>query len=128
MASENEKLLEKAVKHYENGLVFDEYHIVNPHRVTSDQIYQLWNVNNTSDANKPVSNALQEAMDGKFSVSDIYNQLTDDGTGKDLASLPLSAAQGKNLWDTIDGLSNISETVDGYSDRITALEGVLKNA
>lgn len=41
----------------------------NPHEVTKDQV-GLGNVNNTSDANKPISNATQTALNGKFSATD----------------------------------------------------------
>lgn len=41
----------------------------NPHKVTKDQV-ELGNVDNTSDANKPISNATQTALNGKFSATD----------------------------------------------------------
>lgn len=41
----------------------------NPHGVTKDQV-GLGNVDNTSDANKPISNATQTALNGKFSATD----------------------------------------------------------
>lgn len=41
----------------------------NPHKVTKYQV-GLGNVNNTSDANKPISNATQTALNGKFSATD----------------------------------------------------------
>lgn len=41
----------------------------NPHEVTKDQV-GLGNVDNTSDANKPISNATQTALNGKFSAID----------------------------------------------------------
>lgn len=41
----------------------------NPHEVTKDQV-GLDQVDNTSDANKPISNATQTALDGKFSATD----------------------------------------------------------
>lgn len=41
----------------------------NPHEVTKDQV-GLDNVDNTSDANKPISNATQTALNGKFSATD----------------------------------------------------------
>lgn len=41
----------------------------NPHKVTKAQV-GLGNVNNTSDANKPISNATQTALNGKFSATD----------------------------------------------------------
>lgn len=41
----------------------------NPHEVTKDQV-GLGNVDNTSDANKPISTATQTALNGKFSATD----------------------------------------------------------
>lgn len=41
----------------------------NPHEVTKDQV-GLGNVDNTSDANKPISNATQTALNSKFSATD----------------------------------------------------------
>lgn len=41
----------------------------NPHKVTKDQV-GLGNVDNTSDANKPISTATQTALNGKFSATD----------------------------------------------------------
>lgn len=41
----------------------------NPHEVNKDQV-GLGNVDNTSDANKPISNATQTALNGKFSATD----------------------------------------------------------
>lgn len=41
----------------------------NPHKVTKDQV-GLGNVDNTSDANKPISNATQTALNGKFSATE----------------------------------------------------------
>lgn len=44
----------------------------NPHEVTKDQV-GLGNVDNTSDANKPISNATQNALNGKFSATEGNN-------------------------------------------------------
>lgn len=41
----------------------------NPHKVTKYQV-GLGNVDNTSDANKPISNATRTALNGKFSATD----------------------------------------------------------
>lgn len=41
----------------------------NPHSVTKDQV-GLGNVDNTSDANKPISSATQNALNSKFNASD----------------------------------------------------------
>lgn len=44
----------------------------NPHKVTKDQV-GLGNVDNTSDANKPISNATRTALNGKFSATEGNN-------------------------------------------------------
>lgn len=44
----------------------------NPHKVTKDQV-GLGNVDNTSDANKPISTATQTALNGKFSATEGNN-------------------------------------------------------
>ena len=44
----------------------------NPHEVTKDQV-GLGNVDNTSDANKPISTATQTALNGKFSATEGNN-------------------------------------------------------
>lgn len=44
----------------------------NPHQVTKEQV-GLSNVDNTSDANKPISTATQNALNGKFSATEGNN-------------------------------------------------------
>jgi len=51
----------------------------NPHSVTASQV-GLGNVNNTSDANKPVSTATQTALDLKKSIAPRVEVLTDAAT------------------------------------------------
>ena len=71
----------------------------------------LGNVDNTSDANKPVSTAQQTALNLKISTADIVNVLTSTATDR-----PLSAAQGKALKDALDaavlGGGGITGTAD----------------
>ncbi len=47
----------------------------NPHSVTKSQI-GLGNVDNTSDANKPISTATQNALNKKVNSTDVYNSQT----------------------------------------------------
>lgn len=75
----------------------DKTTTVNGHALSSNVVVSasdvgLGNVNNTSDANKPVSTAQQSALDAKVSTSSIVNDLTTGGT-----TVPLSAEQGKVL-------------------------------
>lgn len=73
----------------------------NPHDVSSKGMLGLDNVDNTSDANKPVTTALSNELSKKMNISDIYNFTVEDDT-KDLTSLPWSAAQGYSMNNTID--------------------------
>ena len=57
----------------------------------------LGNVDNTSDANKPVSTAQQTALNLKVNNADIIDNLTTVDATK-----PLSAKQGKTLKDLVD--------------------------
>lgn len=104
----------------------------NPHKVTKAQV-SLGNVDNTSDMDKPVSAAQQNAIDsavsdhntsaashddiralldelaeGKANVSDIIDNLTSIAADK-----PLSAKQGKVMKDLIDALA---EKLSGMED------------
>lgn len=63
----------------------------NPHKVTKAQI-ELGNVDNTSDANKPISNATQAALDLKVNTNDIADDLETI-----VSSKVLSAKQGARL-------------------------------
>lgn len=62
----------------------------NPHSVTKAQV-GLGNVNNTSDANKPVSTAAQTALNLKANIATTVEQ-TDIGTGPD--QVPLNGYLG----------------------------------
>lgn len=73
----------------------------NPHEVTSKQIWGLHKADNTADAAKPVTKAMQAELDKKMDVSDIYNSTEEDST-KDLAKLPWSAAQGYSMNNVIN--------------------------
>lgn len=86
----------------------------NPHNVTKSQV-GLGNVDNTADADKPVSTATQNALDGKINTTEkgANNGVAElDGTGKvpasqlpsyvddievyaDLASFPVTGETGK---------------------------------
>ncbi len=77
----------------------------NPHSVTKSQL-GLGNVDNTSDLSKPVSNAVQDALDLKVNTSDIVDNLTTQDSTK-----PLSAKQGNALNSAI---SDIGERISGF--------------
>ncbi len=75
----------------------------NPHAVTKAQV-GLGNVDNTSDANKPVSTAQQTALDGKVAKAGdtMTGDLTLDGSAsqRDLTLTSSSAGGIKNAADT----------------------------
>lgn len=73
----------------------------NPHEVNSKGMLGLDKVDNTSDANKPVTTLLANELSKKMNVSDIYNFTKEDEI-KDLTTLPWSAAQGYSMNNTID--------------------------
>lgn len=61
--------IDTSISNVQNNLNAHINNRTNPHRVTKKQI-GLDQVDNTSDANKPISNATQTALNGKFSVTD----------------------------------------------------------
>ena len=115
----------------------------NPHNVTATQI-GLGNVNNTSDANKPVSTAQQAALDLKADKSDTYTKAEVDakvssvyrfkGSVANQAALPTEGQTAGDAYNVEDTGANyawtgsewdkLSETVDlsGYATK-TDLNG-----
>lgn len=61
--------IDTSISNVQNNLNAHINNSTNPHRVTKEQI-GLDQVDNTSDANKPISNATQTALNGKFSAID----------------------------------------------------------
>lgn len=96
----------------------------NPHQVSKSQIAGLDMVDNTSDADKPVSLRLQAALDAKVSIADIYDKTTDDGTVDNLKKTPLSAHAGMSLAAAVASLDpeNWDEQIQSLDDRTTAVE------
>lgn len=96
----------------------------NPHKITK-YVIGLENVDNTSDIDKIVSTQLNNKLKEKFSISDIYDSI-ENSESKNLTNVPLSAAQGKVINETIEGLNdkNITEKL---SKRIELIENILKN-
>ena len=82
----------------------------NPHAVTATQI-GLGNVNNTSDKDKPISNATQQELNKKVNNSDVIDNLISDNADK-----PVSAKQAKNLKGLVDALN---EEVNKKADLIS---------
>lgn len=61
--------IDTSISNVQNNLNAHINNRTNPHRVTKGQI-GLDQVDNTSDANKPISTATQTALNGKFSATD----------------------------------------------------------
>jgi len=82
----------------------------NPHAVTATQI-SLGNVNDTSDADKPVSTATQTALDLKYNATNPNNYETDtELDSRDTANRIRSNHSGTQLSNTI---SDFASTVIG---------------
>ena len=78
----------------------------NPHEVTKAQV-GLGNVDNTSDANKPVSTAQQTALDLKANSADVYT--------KTAADTLLSAKANKGL----DNLNSTGANIANWSTNVS---------
>lgn len=83
----------------------------NPHSVTKEQL-GLGNVNNTSDAAKPISTATQAALDTKAKASDLENH-TDDKSNP------------HNVTKTQLGLENVNNTADTDKPVSTAQQSAI---
>lgn len=78
---------EAQVQDVQDNLDAHEADTANPHNVTKAQV-GLGNVDNTSDANKPVSTAQQEALDGKVNFPTANNRIPIRGSAGNQSSLP----------------------------------------
>lgn len=100
-----------ALKADVSSLEVHESNLNNPHAVTKEQI-GLGKVDNTSDLEKPISYAVQEALDKKLATEDLESNLTTvvkytdvkDDLNTMSGDLPLSANQGVVLDSKITGL------------------------
>lgn len=94
----------------------------NPHGVTKEQV-GLGNVDNTSDIDKPVSNATQELIDRKLEKTAVVDNLTTNSSTE-----ALSAAQGIELKKMIEEISGgVSSDLTGLITRIAAVEEEVDN-
>jgi len=73
----------------------------------TDSKKNIDNIDNTSDVDKPISTATQDALDAKVATANIVDAVDDTSTDK-----PLSANQGKLLNDAIVTL-NADDATDG---------------
>lgn len=74
----------------EDWITIHEARVDNPHSVTKSQVW-LWNVDNTSDTNKPVSTATQNALNLKANDNSVVHTTWDENVAwiKTFASSPI---------------------------------------
>lgn len=89
----------------------------NPHETTSKSIWGLDKVENTSDAEKPITNKMQVELSKKLNLDEIYNSTVEDAS-KDLTKYAWSSAQAYQM----------NNTIEAYKAQDTsALEARIKN-
>ena len=119
--SEDEIVTFKSNKVLEKTLNDHVSNYDNPHQVTKGQI-GLGNVNNTSDLDKPLSNAATTELNKKINSGDVVDNLTTNDSTK-----PLSANQGKVLKGLIDGIGGgQAGDISDLLARVSALEEELE--
>ena len=95
----------------------------NPHRVTAEQV-GLGNVNNTSDLDKPISNATQKELDKLDAKIDKIN--TDQGT--DLSAHLRDFSNPHKVTKEQIGLGNVDNTADLNKPISTATQKAIDDA
>ena len=93
--NENWDKLDTKLKSVENTQISHGANTSNPHKVTKSQV-GLGNVDNTSDANKPISAATQAALDKKLDGTTLSSgrALVSDSSGKVAVSTTTSTELG----------------------------------
>lgn len=95
----------------------------NPHKVTKAQV-GLGNVDNTSDAKKPLSEAAQNAIGSKVDQTEIVDNLTTSASDK-----PLSARQGKILYERMNEVSGgATADLSALQTRVASVEDEINSA
>lgn len=92
----------------------------NPHSVTKEQV-GLGYVDNTSDEDKPISTAQQQALDDKIDIAAIVDNLLSEASDK-----PLSAKQGKVLHGYIDSINTLLDSDDTSLDELQEIVDFIK--
>lgn len=93
----------------------------NPHKVTKEQL-GLGNVDNTSDSDKPISTATQDALDGKVSKSG--DTMTGTLVVNDLSSDVTINITGKTGVNLTHGDKTVLKTIDNGSSYGICLSGL----
>lgn len=96
--------------------------INNPHSVTKSQV-GLWNADNTSDADKPISTATQTALDLKASITLLSSEIT-----ALIGWAPTDANTLKKLNDKILGIQTLLNSdnisLDSVQELVDAIETI----
>ena len=98
----------------------------NPHNVTAAQV-GLGNVNNTSDADKPISTATQSALDEKQDTLTAGTNITITGTTISAKDTTYTAGDGISITDGVISNTRVSAEWGNVTGDITAQED-LQNA
>ena len=88
----------------------------------------LNNVDNVSDANKPISTAAQAALDLKANTADLNTTITGMGAGKTLSALSetngVISASFQNIEITSSQISDKSDAIDSTSSNVATAKAV----
>jgi hypothetical protein len=96
----------------------------NPHGVTKDQV-GLSNVDNTSDADKPISTAMQSALDNKASASHNHDNDYEPKNSNIQSHISDTTDNPHNVTKADVGLSNVDNTSDADKPISTETQNVL---
>jgi len=95
--------------------------VLNPHSVTKGQV-GLGNVDNTSDASKPISSATQTALNNKYEASNPSGFLNEASHDSLLADNPHSVTKGQIGLSNVDNLQQIPIAQKGAAEGVATLE------
>ena len=100
----------------------------NPHAVTKEQV-GLGNVDNTSDANKPISTATQAALDAKANESDLTAHTTNTSNPHNVTKAQVGLGNVDNTSDLNKPISTATQAaLDGKQATISDLETIRSGA
>lgn len=124
-ASYKHELALRFKKANKSDLVSHVNNLTNPHSVTKDQV-GLGNVDNTSDLDKPISDATQDALDLKYDASNPSNYVDASGAASAAPVQSVNTRTGDIVLDKTDvGLNNVDNTSDINKPISTATQDAL---
>jgi len=106
------------ITNYNNGyqaLTDEDARTDNPHQVTASQV-GLGNVDNTADADKPISIAVQTALDAKLDA-DAYGQTFSAVSVLDATQVTLSSGATSLVYNVMNPSTGTVSVLDGYVTR-----------